>query len=391
MYLITELATKAGISRTTLLYYEKLGLIRGMRRENGYRFYGERDLQRLYLIKQLQSAGLSLKECQSCLDEKIDKTTLRERLIQLEHEIEEKVKARDLLLGLIGEKSQRELHISLNQKAPNEYANWLQNQGFEEKDALRIKWLSKDMNEHEHYMKDFMDVFSTLDRWGPGSEQATLQALHSIPSQAIEHILELGCGKGTSTIPLAQETSAMITAVDNEALAINALETKAHDLNLNGRIQPLCASMTDLLLENGSFDVIWAEGCVYIMGMAKALLQWKPLLKKNSYMMVSDLVWLTNDPDEESKKFWLEDYPDISDIPSRLKLFDENGYETLTHFSLGLDGWKNYWEPLEKKIIELKKKGTTSQAIRDIEKEISIYRQFAGKDFTYQYFILKTK
>lgn len=135
-----------------------------MRRDNGYRFYGERDLQRLYLIKQLQSAGLSLKECQSCLEEKIDKTTLRERLTQLEKEIEDKVKARELLLGLIGEKSQRQLHISLNQNAPNEYANWLHSQGFEEKDALRIKWLSKDMNEHERYMKDFMQVFSTVDR-----------------------------------------------------------------------------------------------------------------------------------------------------------------------------------------------------------------------------------
>jgi DNA-binding transcriptional MerR regulator/trans-aconitate methyltransferase len=391
MYLISELAAKVRISRTTLLYYEKLGLIKGMRRDNGYRFYSERDLQRLYLIKQLQSAGLSLKECQTCLDEKIDKSTLRERLTQLEHEIEEKIKARELLLGLIGEKSQRELHISLNQNAPNEYANWLHNQGFEEKEALRIRWLSKDINDHEHYMKDFMRIFSTVERWGPGSEHATLQALRSIPPQATKHILEIGCGKGTSTVLLAQETNAMVTAVDNEPLAIGSLETKAHDLNLNERIHPLCASMTDLPFEHDSFDVIWAEGCVYIMGMAKALQQWKPLLKKNGYMMVSDLVWLTDSPDDESKHYWLEDYPDISDIPTRLKLFREYGYEVITHFSLGVDGWKNYWEPLEEKINELKKQDFDSQVLIDIETEIAIYKKSAGEDFTYQYFILKTK
>ncbi|WP_249937648.1 MerR family DNA-binding transcriptional regulator, partial [Vibrio parahaemolyticus] len=41
MYLISELAAKAGISRTTLLYYEKLGLINGQRLDNGYRYYSE--------------------------------------------------------------------------------------------------------------------------------------------------------------------------------------------------------------------------------------------------------------------------------------------------------------------------------------------------------------
>lgn len=57
MYLISELAVKAGLSRTTLLYYEKLGLIRGQRLDNGYRYYNESDLQQLFLIQQLQSAG----------------------------------------------------------------------------------------------------------------------------------------------------------------------------------------------------------------------------------------------------------------------------------------------------------------------------------------------
>lgn len=43
----------------------------------------------------------------------------------------------------------------------------------------------------------------------------------------------------------------------------------------------------------------------------------------------------------------------------------------------------------EKRVQELKPILPESQALFDIEKEISIYEKGAAKDFTYQYFILK--
>ena len=102
MYLISELAANLGVSRTTLLYYERLGLVTGQRLDNGYRYYSEGDLQRLILIQQLQSAGLSLKECQECLQAKLDKSLLESRLNQLNEEIEKKQHARELLMALLG-------------------------------------------------------------------------------------------------------------------------------------------------------------------------------------------------------------------------------------------------------------------------------------------------
>ena len=49
VYRISELASLVGLSRTALLYYEKLNLISGKRLENGYRAYSERDLQQVRL------------------------------------------------------------------------------------------------------------------------------------------------------------------------------------------------------------------------------------------------------------------------------------------------------------------------------------------------------
>lgn len=37
VYRISELAAKVGLSRSTLLYYEKLGLVSSRRQANGYR------------------------------------------------------------------------------------------------------------------------------------------------------------------------------------------------------------------------------------------------------------------------------------------------------------------------------------------------------------------
>ncbi|MCD9536801.1 MerR family transcriptional regulator [Photobacterium carnosum] len=389
MYLISELATKAGISRTTLLYYEKQGLIKGHRLDNGYRHYSESDLQRLFLIKQLQSAGLTLKECQSCLEAKLDKSILSERLTQLTEDIQKKTQARELLLGLLGERSQRELHSSLSKSAPNVHLNWLNTQGYDEKEALRLKWLSKDMNEHNAYMNDFMTIFTPLEQWAPGSKQDTLNAISLMPNQQMRRILEIGSGKGGSTLLLANNTKAHITAVDNEPVAIEQLNQKIKDSQLVDRISPVCASMTALPFEAKSFDAIWAESCVYIMGMENALQQWKPLLKDDGILVVSDLVWLTDMPDENVKQFWLSNYPNIQTIPTRLKLFQAQGYDVIDHFSLGLNAWENYWLPLKARVEALQPTMPTSQALLDVEQEIGIYETSVAKDFTYHYFIVK--
>lgn len=119
MYRISELADRVGLSRTALLYYEKLGLIEGQRQGNGYRAYSERDVQRVKLIQQLQAGGLTLKECLACLDAKVDRSLLLNRLGQLDEEIARKQQARELLAALLGESGLRDWHESLDKVAPD--------------------------------------------------------------------------------------------------------------------------------------------------------------------------------------------------------------------------------------------------------------------------------
>lgn len=59
---IGKLAGAAGVSSDTLRFYEKQGLIRSTRAENGYRMYAPETAQLVIYIKTAQRLGFSLTE-----------------------------------------------------------------------------------------------------------------------------------------------------------------------------------------------------------------------------------------------------------------------------------------------------------------------------------------
>ncbi|WP_035846621.1 MerR family transcriptional regulator [Kitasatospora azatica] len=59
---IGELAERAGTTTRTLRYYEARGLLSARRNGNGYRAYGEEDLQLVRQIRLLQDFGFELED-----------------------------------------------------------------------------------------------------------------------------------------------------------------------------------------------------------------------------------------------------------------------------------------------------------------------------------------
>jgi len=399
MYRISELAQKVNLSRTTLLYYEKLGLISSKRQANGYRSYSEFDLQRVKLLQQLQSGGLSLKECQACLEAKINREQLLQRLHKLDEEIAQKQKSRELLSSMLGMSSMRDWHQKTDKHAPSAHLDWLITQGFSEKQALRLKWLSKDMNNHEQYMREFEFIFDGLDRLGPSSKGDSIKALNSIPVTTGE-LLEIGCGKGVTTIVLAEHTQFSITGLDNDEYNLSCLKEHVAQqvpfkpLSSRQSSQPqielICASMTDMPFSDQQFDVIWSEGSAYIMGVKQALESWKRFIKKDGYLVVSDLVWLTDSPDDEVHQFWLDAYPDMATVTNRHKMIKDAGYQVIDSYTLNQQSWDNYLQPLQQKVSQLADHVFVSPALDDLQKELAIHSKYLGQ-YGYQMFVLKMR
>lgn len=69
--LIGELAQKTNVSRHTIRFYEKMGLIRipeKSRRDNNYKEYPEETLKRILAIQHIKSQGFTLKEARAIID-----------------------------------------------------------------------------------------------------------------------------------------------------------------------------------------------------------------------------------------------------------------------------------------------------------------------------------
>lgn len=69
MLTIRQIAAQFGLSRSTLLYYDRIGLLRPDYRTNaGYRLYNAADRKRLGLICRFRSTGLSLARIERLLE-----------------------------------------------------------------------------------------------------------------------------------------------------------------------------------------------------------------------------------------------------------------------------------------------------------------------------------
>lgn len=91
MLTVSKLARRCGLSRSTLLYYESIGLLKSASRSAaGYRRYGEKDLRRLQQVCAYRDAGLKLEDIRALLDRPEDdaSSVLKRRLVELNAEIE---------------------------------------------------------------------------------------------------------------------------------------------------------------------------------------------------------------------------------------------------------------------------------------------------------------
>lgn len=85
----SDLERELGLSKYTLRYYEKEGLITPQRDNNGYRCYSDEDLQTLKLVKFLRSLNISIDDVKAIIHGKLDfHECLKMNQIHLDHQIE---------------------------------------------------------------------------------------------------------------------------------------------------------------------------------------------------------------------------------------------------------------------------------------------------------------
>lgn len=216
----------------------------------------------------------------------------------------------------------------------------------------------------ESFPEVFFELHRDLPREGPGDDESTLRALAMCTElPAKPDILDVGCGPGMQTIALARATEGTITAVDFHEPFLDQVRERAEAAGVRDRIQVMRADMTDLPFGQDSFDLIWSEGAIYIMGVSEALEAWNAFLRPCGYLVFSEATWLVPDPPAEVRDFWAAEYPGMRDVEGNLERIRAAGYEVIGHFTLPAESWwPEYQTPLEEKIPALRQKYAGDEA-----------------------------
>ena len=247
------------------------------------------------------------------------------------------------------------------------------------------------MNEYQL----LIDLHKHAVRQGPGGVAETKRAIElaGIDRSRPLRIADIGCGTGASTILLAKELNATITAVDFLPDFLEVLQERSHIEVVAYKITTLNCSMYSLPFSDEEFDVIWSEGAVYNMGFQTGISAWKKFLKPGGKLIVSEITWLTALRPHEIQSYWEKEYPEINTASSKIGILEHHGYSLEAYFVLPIYCWlENYYEPMQRRFDEfLERHGRSDQAMAIVEaekNEIALYKRYSAH-YSYGVYVAK--
>ncbi len=240
-----------------------------------------------------------------------------------------------------------------------------------------------------------IDLHRDGERQGPGGAEETRlsSTLAGLGEARNLKIADIGCGTGASTLVLAEELDASITAFDCLPDFVDKLRTLADRNGLGKKITTLTASMEAPPFEGSFLDAIWSEGAIYNMGFEKGIKAWRRFLKPGGILAVSELTWLTSERPSELERYWQKEYPEVATASAKIAVLEANGYSPIGYFPLSDHCWlDNYYRPMQRRFDDFLARNGHSASARAIveaeEKEIALYERYSAF-FSYGYFVAR--
>lgn len=429
MYTVGRLAKKFGLSRSTLLYYDSIGLLSPTHHTKGaYRQYSEDDAEKLRRICMYREAGVSLKNIAQILASEATSETaavLEDRLQALSKEMTTLQNQQRIVAGLLQKSAlpttsidtdtwttmfkeaglstedMRRWHADFERLSPAEHVQFLKGLHMPEKEISTIRsWagapqsILKLQQESEEFMTTFFRFYEGLDRKGPGSYAETYRALQLCTELPAEpRILDIGCGSGNNAVDLAKMSAATITAIDIYEPFLQEARERAHAAGVANQVVMQKEDMAKLPFKAEEFDIIWSEGASYIMGFDAALTYWKQFVKPKGYLVISEAVWLREDNPEELQSFWKEAYPAMRNTEKNIIAIKEKSYTLVGNFVIPESDWNRFYDELELHVQGLPpallKEPYAEDILALIHREIQLYRRFRGH-YGYEFYVIQT-
>lgn len=235
----------------------------------------------------------------------------------------------------------------------------------------------------------FWALHGDLPREGVGSDATTRTLLDlAAPLPPSPRALDVGCGPGRASLVLAG-AGARVTAVDLHQPFLRRTRAAASAAGL--RVAVVQASMTALPHPDGVFDLLWCEGAAYLMGVDRALREWRRLLRPDGVLVLTDAVWTTADPCEEARGFWAA-YPGMRDEAALVRAARAAGYDVLATHLLPDDDWTDeYHDPLAAAVEAWPDPdAATAGVLAEVRREVEVRRAHRD-EFGYLALVLRRR
>jgi SAM-dependent methyltransferase len=227
----------------------------------------------------------------------------------------------------------------------------------------------------------FFEIHTDLPREGPGRNEYTRRAFQMLPKLDKPRILDIGCGPVGPTMELARLSGGYVIGMDIHQPYLDRLWKKIKDAGLSDRVEAMNCSMFEMPFPDESFEIIWGEGSIYLIGFEQGLREWRRFVRPNGFLVVHEMAWLRPEPPQEIREYWKELYPGIKTVAENVDLIPDCGYDLIGHFTLPEDAWwTEYYGPLEDRVRQLRTKyvdDVDALAVLDEEqREIDMFRKY---------------
>ncbi len=238
---------------------------------------------------------------------------------------------------------------------------------------------------HDFDIALICEYFSYVERQGPGSPEVTIKALSFIDNLTQNaKIADIGCGTGGQTMVLAQNTPGTIIGIDLFPQFVDIFNQNATKLGLTDKAKAIVGSMDNLPFQDEELDLIWSEGAIYNIGFERGLTEWRRFLKKGGYVAVTEASWFTPERPAEIEQFWLDAYPEIDTIPSKVAIMQKAGYIPVATFILPENCWTEHFYapqvPAQKLFMEKYADNLNAKRlVENLQHEAQLYARY--KDY----------